>query len=250
MTSPGDYYRILQVDPSADYEVVEAAFRRLARKYHPDLNPGEGAGATMRQLNEAYAVLKDPARRAEYDRQRAGQDPDPARRASGVRSATAPTPAATTVRVRRPRRAAPEPPPPTPSPSMLMQLARNRVVITTALSLLLAAAIFAALASTLFIPSGPADAPEASPASIVVVNRQRAPEPTPTMRVRVTATTEPWPPFPLDRPVQATERGENAGPPDASALGSFLSRAGQELRRRVLGGPRPPAPPPTPTGPG
>jgi curved DNA-binding protein CbpA len=63
------YYRILQVDPSADPEVIAAAYRRLAMKYHPDTTgSGPGSQARMQELNEAYAVLSDPARRSAYDR--------------------------------------------------------------------------------------------------------------------------------------------------------------------------------------
>lgn len=61
-----DYYRILQVHPDAEPEVIQAAYRRLARKYHPD--SAEGDGARMQALNEAYAVLSDPAQRATYGR--------------------------------------------------------------------------------------------------------------------------------------------------------------------------------------
>jgi curved DNA-binding protein CbpA len=50
--------------------VIEAAYRRLARKYHPDANPDGGAAARMAELNHAYETLRDPSRRASYDRQR------------------------------------------------------------------------------------------------------------------------------------------------------------------------------------
>lgn len=65
-----DPYRVLQVDPSAEAEVIEAAYRRLVRKYHPDVNPAPEAAVRMRQLVEAYAVLRDPERRADLDRRR------------------------------------------------------------------------------------------------------------------------------------------------------------------------------------
>ncbi len=66
MTMP-DYYKVLQVDPQAEEEVIEAAYRRLARKYHPDVYAGPDASERMRELNRAYALLKDPAKRQEYD---------------------------------------------------------------------------------------------------------------------------------------------------------------------------------------
>ncbi|MGH2467563.1 MAG: J domain-containing protein, partial [Candidatus Limnocylindrales bacterium] len=67
-----DVYRILQVHPEADPDVIQAAYRRLARRYHPD-TPG-GSGERMAELNAAYAVLNDPVRRADYDRQQGLED--------------------------------------------------------------------------------------------------------------------------------------------------------------------------------
>ena len=61
------YYQVLQVDPAADPEVIEAAFRRLALKYHPDRSTQPDAPARMRQLLEAKSVLSDPAKRSAYD---------------------------------------------------------------------------------------------------------------------------------------------------------------------------------------
>ena len=65
-----DLYKVLQVDPSAEPEVIQAAYRRLGRLYHPDTNPSPDAHEVMSALNRAYEVLGDPARRAEYDRSR------------------------------------------------------------------------------------------------------------------------------------------------------------------------------------
>jgi hypothetical protein len=64
-------YKVLQVDPSAEQEVIEAAYRRLVRKYHPDVNSAPAAEGRMKELIEAYAIVRDPARRAEFDRRRA-----------------------------------------------------------------------------------------------------------------------------------------------------------------------------------
>ena len=61
------YYQILQVDPAADPEVIDAAFRRLALKYHPDRAKDADAPARMRALLEAKACLSDPAKRRAYD---------------------------------------------------------------------------------------------------------------------------------------------------------------------------------------
>jgi hypothetical protein len=58
------------VQPSADLEAIKAAYRRLARLYHPDLNPRPEAAERMRAINAAYHVLSDPQQRAAYDAQR------------------------------------------------------------------------------------------------------------------------------------------------------------------------------------
>jgi curved DNA-binding protein CbpA len=60
-------YEALQVSPNAEREVIEAAYHRLARKYHPDVSRQGDSGARMKQLVHAYAILSDPKRRAEYD---------------------------------------------------------------------------------------------------------------------------------------------------------------------------------------
>ncbi len=70
VTKQPDYYKILQLDPEAEPEVVTAAYRRLASKYHPDVNSASDAEERMRNLNLAYAVISDVAKRSDYDRQR------------------------------------------------------------------------------------------------------------------------------------------------------------------------------------
>lgn len=66
-SSSEDLYRLLQVAPSADLEAIHTAYRRLARLYHPDLNPRPEAAERMRAINAAYRVLSDPRQRAAYD---------------------------------------------------------------------------------------------------------------------------------------------------------------------------------------
>ncbi len=65
-----DHYRTLQVDPAADPDVVQAAYRVLARKLHPDLT-GDESG--MKRLNRAWDALRDPAKRAAFDEDRAAE---------------------------------------------------------------------------------------------------------------------------------------------------------------------------------
>lgn len=72
MRDSDDYYETLQVHGSAEPEVIEAAYRRLARMYHPDTNASPDAASRMTRLNVAYATLSDAGRRAEYDTQRRG----------------------------------------------------------------------------------------------------------------------------------------------------------------------------------
>ncbi len=62
-----DYYKVLGVEQGADKKTVSRAFRRLARESHPDVNKRKGAEDRFKEINEAYQVLGDPARRAQYD---------------------------------------------------------------------------------------------------------------------------------------------------------------------------------------
>src|SRR5690606_28127328 len=68
MTAKRDYYEILGVSRNATAEEIRRAYRRLARKYHPDVNREEGAEERFKEINEAYEVLGDEERRAAYDR--------------------------------------------------------------------------------------------------------------------------------------------------------------------------------------
>lgn len=65
---PKDYYEILGVPRNASQEEIKAAFRRLARQYHPDVNKSPDAEEKFKEINEAYAVLSDAEKRARYDR--------------------------------------------------------------------------------------------------------------------------------------------------------------------------------------
>ncbi|WP_397450140.1 curved DNA-binding protein [Pseudomonas sp. NA-150] len=62
-----DYYKILGVEPTADDKAIKAAYRKLARKYHPDVSKEKGAEDKFKEASEAYEVLKSPEKRSEYD---------------------------------------------------------------------------------------------------------------------------------------------------------------------------------------
>ena len=63
-----DYYKTLGLDKNASEEDIKSAYRRLAKKYHPDVNPdNKEAEQKFKDINEAYEILKDPKKKAEYD---------------------------------------------------------------------------------------------------------------------------------------------------------------------------------------
>src|SRR6059058_4729377 len=63
-----DYYKVLGVSKSASAEDIKKAFRKLARRYHPDVNPGDKKSEEkFKEINEAYEVLSDVTKRRKYD---------------------------------------------------------------------------------------------------------------------------------------------------------------------------------------
>ena len=63
-----DYYEVLGVDRGADEATIKSAYRKLAKKNHPDVNPGDKeAEERFKEINEAYQVLSNPQKRAQYD---------------------------------------------------------------------------------------------------------------------------------------------------------------------------------------
>ena len=68
MADKRDYYEVLGVDKSASDADIKKAYRSLAKKYHPDMNPGDKeAEQKFKEVNEAYAVLSDADKRKKYD---------------------------------------------------------------------------------------------------------------------------------------------------------------------------------------
>lgn len=62
-----DYYKILGVDRKANQDEIKRAYKKLARKYHPDVSKEKDAEARFKDINEAYHALKDPEKRKAYD---------------------------------------------------------------------------------------------------------------------------------------------------------------------------------------
>src|SRR4051794_4107820 len=67
-TTTGDYYEVLGLDRSASREDVQRTYRKLARRYHPDVSREPDAEETFKRINVAHEVLADPKKRERYDR--------------------------------------------------------------------------------------------------------------------------------------------------------------------------------------
>jgi curved DNA-binding protein CbpA len=98
VTDAPDPYKILQVDPEAEDEVIQAAYRRLAQKYHPDKSTGQEAIDRMVAINAAWETIGDPKRRASFDLERRAAiaqhtptSPKPGAAGAGAGRASSPT---------------------------------------------------------------------------------------------------------------------------------------------------------------
>ena len=77
MAEKRDYYEVLGVSKGASDDEIKRAYRKLAKKYHPDLNKEPGAADKFKEVNEAYEILSDPQKRQNYDQFGfAGNDPN------------------------------------------------------------------------------------------------------------------------------------------------------------------------------
>ena len=69
MADKRDYYEVLGLSKGASADEIKKAYRQLAKKYHPDLNPdNKEAEAKFKEVNEAYEILSDPTKKEKYDR--------------------------------------------------------------------------------------------------------------------------------------------------------------------------------------
>jgi hypothetical protein len=140
------YYDNLKVARNAPPTVIKAAYRALSQRYHPDRNPAPNAERIIRLINEAYDVLGDPTRRAEYDRELESQEKEERlaaqRRAAAVRKGD--DSAATQARRKSPP-VAPPPrpaPPPAPAPSAAAAAAARSTLPPMWVRVLLCAVLF------------------------------------------------------------------------------------------------------------
>jgi curved DNA-binding protein CbpA len=116
MTNP-DPYRLLQVHPEADAEIIQVAYRKLAQRYHPDVTRDPEAASHMAELNAARDLLLDPVARAAHDRARHAAGPAAAPPPSWTSPPAPTTPAAATPAA--PAEPTAGPPPGNPSGSVL-----------------------------------------------------------------------------------------------------------------------------------
>jgi len=179
--SDDDPYEVLQVSRSADSEVIEAAYKSLAKKYHPDSTSGHSDQELMKRLNWAHAILRDPAARRRWDRHHT-----PTARAH-TRPVSPLKPAATRSPEGETERPHPKPPPAPPSPRTTTSKPRYRPgCIPAGLGVAAIAAMF--VYALISVINGPfASTPPANPPSQSLAS----PAPSKTPRPTQSPTTQP-----------------------------------------------------------
>jgi DnaJ domain len=153
-----DFYAVLQVAPDAEREVIEAAYRQLMRKYHPDLAGDDAVMAARlneraKAINQAYAVLRDEGQRRNYDRMRNhGARSAPPQPGSVRRGASPPTPSPRPARGSKPEwvETSGEPPQPPVQPEVEVTVASPESALWSTLG-----ALLRPLAATYFLLPGP-----------------------------------------------------------------------------------------------
>lgn len=108
--TPKNLYQVLQVDPSASPEVIEAAYRRLAKKHHPDVSTDPDAVRIMQEINAAFRVLRDPTERERYDNALRTARNSPSNQSGTGQSRSETQAASATSETEYPRYRAPTPP--------------------------------------------------------------------------------------------------------------------------------------------
>ena len=133
-----DFYELLGVSPTAEDIVIQAAYKAMMRRYHPDTNATPEAEARAKAINEAYDVLRDPERRRRYDAQRKGRETSaPPRPAQQPRPEARPSPQASRAREAPPPKAAPRVIPKRPRPLLKFAAICGVIVFAAAVSGLL-----------------------------------------------------------------------------------------------------------------
>ena len=126
------YYELLQVQPTADLEIIQAAYRRLMLRYHPDRNRSPDAEEMAIRLNLALEILSDPGKRGTYDRELAARD----RRTTGETHQGGSRPSSPSPPPPRPSQ-----PPPRPAQRPPMVVSRGKVFAIVATCVIAAAAL-------------------------------------------------------------------------------------------------------------
>ncbi len=222
MTSIPDHYQALGIDPTADPEVITAAYRALAKKFHPDTGAATGTASPERfdEIQQAYEVLRNPESRHAYDLELlAATEAELEQHIAAKRR----------VVVREPEPAAPPPPPPDlgdirPEPAMPPRgrgapppgSSRRSPMVAFAIPLLLMFAVGGG-AAWLFLPEGPAAPPQPSaPQATSATEAQPASPPAakPEAKVDSTPAPAPAPAAADDGPPVFGSTGSESDPPE------------------------------------